>query len=236
LRLTVAIIHANLPSMSRTARASVANVCYHVINRGNGRAPVFHKRADYVRFSEMMQQACERLPLRVVSWCLMPNHFHMVLWPHADGDLSRWMQWLMTCHVRRYHRHYDSSGHVWQGRFKAFPLQQNLHYLSVLRYVEANPLRAGLVERAEDWEWSSLYTLVDPVRYRFLAHGPVERPANWLNLVNERESDDTMAAIRTCVDRGSPFGDDPWTRETAVRLGIESAINPRGRPSKKPEK
>ena len=81
---------------------------------------------------------------------LMPNHFHLLLWPHEDGDLSRWMQWLMTAHVRRYHRHDKGSGQVWQGRFKAFPVQPDEHYLTVLRYVERNPLRANKVERSQD--------------------------------------------------------------------------------------
>ena len=92
----------------------------------------------------------------VQAYCLMPNHFHLVLRPRADGDLSRFMQWLLTSHVRRYHRHYHSSGHVWQGRFKAVPIQDDEHLLTVLAYVEANPLRARLVPKGTDWLWSSL--------------------------------------------------------------------------------
>src|SRR5690606_10261916 len=76
-------------------------------------------------------------------------------WPYRDGDLPRWMQWVTTCHVRRYHRHYKGSGHVWQGRYKSFPSQNDAHLLTVLRYVERNPVRAGLVERAEQWAYSS---------------------------------------------------------------------------------
>jgi putative transposase len=218
--------------MPRTARASVADICYHVINRGNARAPVFHKQLDYLAFTNMMTEACDRLPLRVVSWCLMPNHFHLVLWPRADGDLSRWMQWLMTCHVRRYHRHYGTSGHIWQGRFKAFPIQQDAHYLTVLRYVESNPIRANLAERAEDWQWSSLRALQDPAACPLLSTGPIDRPENWLALVNQHTCEDRLAAIRNCVNRGSPFGDHQWTRQTAARLGIQSAVNPIGRPKR----
>src|SRR5688572_53784 len=109
--------------MPRTARASVADICYHVINRGNGRARLFHKDADFEAFVALIADAHRRLPMRVLGYVVMPNHFHLVLWPDADGDLSRWMQWLLTAHVRRYHRHYRGSGHVWQGRFKAFPIQ-----------------------------------------------------------------------------------------------------------------
>ena len=222
--------------MARTARASAGNICYHVINRGNGGATVFRKPADYLRFTEMLSQACERLPLRVVCWCLMPNHFHLVLWPHEDGDLSRWMQWLLTCHVRRYHRHYNSSGHVWQGRFKAFPIQQDRHYLTVLRYVESNPLRAVLADRAEQWEWSSLSALTNRRGYPLLSDGPIERPDNWLSIVNQPRPQPELKVIHNCLTRGAPFGDALWARKTATRLGLQNALNPRGRPPKKAEK
>lgn len=221
--------------MARTARASRGNICYHVINRGNGRAKVFHKAADYQRFTEMMYQACERLPLRVVGWCLMPNHFHLVLWPLEDGDLSRWMQWLMTCHVRRYHRHYRSSGHIWQGRFKAFPIQEDGHLLTVLRYVERNPVRAGLVSQAEDWPWSSLYVLTHPPALPLLVPGPVSRPEHWLALVNEAEPQPELDRLRTSVNRGRPFGSPSWSERMAALLGLEAATRPQGRPRKQPK-
>ena len=117
-------------------------MCYHVINRGNGRADVFHKDGDFQAFVDLIGLSCQRLPLEVFGYCLMSNHFHLVVRSADDGDLLRWMQWLLTSHVRRYHRHYRSSGHVWQGRFKAFPIQADEHLLTVLRYVERNPLRA----------------------------------------------------------------------------------------------
>ena len=141
--------------MPRVARAAVGGLVYHVINRGNARGDVFHKPEDFAAFLNLMRQASERLPMRLLAYCLLGNHFHFVLWPHEDGDLSRWMQWLMTAHVRRYHRHYKSSGHVWQGRFKAFPIEQDEHLLTVLRYVERNPVRAKTVRKAQHYSWSS---------------------------------------------------------------------------------
>ena len=107
--------------MPRTVRASLGGYSYHVLNQGNGRSQVFHKSEDYAAFLQAVTQSSVRLPMGVLAYCLMPNHFHLVLRPHGDGDLSRWMQWLMTTHVRRYLTHYSHSGHVWQGRFKAFP-------------------------------------------------------------------------------------------------------------------
>ena len=101
--------------MPRPVRTTTADYCFHVISRGNGRAEVFHKNDDYAAFLRLINEANERLPMRLLAYCLMVNHIYLVLGAYADGDLSRWMQWLMTSHVRRYHRHYKGSGHVWQG-------------------------------------------------------------------------------------------------------------------------
>lgn len=218
--------------MPRTARASVGNVCYHVLNRGNGRAEVFHKEADFDAFIELLPLASRRLPMRLLAWCLMPNHFHLVLWPRGDGDLGRWMQWLLTSHVRRYHRHYGGSGHVWQGRFKAFPIQQDEHLLAVLRYVERNPLRAGLVKRAEDWNWSSLRLRRAAGSDELLSPSPVPLPRGWRRYVNGVETEAELAALRHSLNRGTPYGSDRWVKATARRLGLESTLRPRGRPRK----
>jgi putative transposase len=207
-------------------------MCYHVINRGNARQEVFHKEDDYTAFVKLMEDANERLEMRVIAHCLMPNHFHFVLWPHGDGDLSRWMQWLLTAHVRRYHGHYGSDGHVWQGRFKAFPIQQDEHLLTVIRYVERNPLRANLVIRAEDWRWSSLAALRADEPPAFLHPGPVPLGKQWLRSVNTPQTEAELEAIRRHIARGAPFGSSDWQRTTARRLGLESTLKPRGRPRK----
>ncbi len=221
--------------MPRTARASVGGICYHVINRGNGQAEVFHKNDDFAAFIQLMSAGKARLPMRVLAYCLMPNHFHLVLWPREDGDLSRWMQWLLTAHVRRYHQHHASRGHIWQGRFKAFPIQQDEHLLTVWRYVEANPVRAGLVRRGEDWTWSSLAEWCDGVRWRVADAGPVDRARNWLALVNRPLEDGVLAGLHQSVNRGAPWGEESWVRRIAARLGINSSLRPRGRP-RKPKK
>lgn len=216
--------------MARTARASVGGVCYHVINRGNARADVFHKKEDFVAFLDLLEEAGERLPMRVLAWCLLSNHFHLVLCPYGDGDLSRWMQWLLTAHVRRYHRHDHGSGHVWQGRFKAFPIQEDEHLWTVLRYVERNALRANQVKRAEDWPWSSAAALRGGERAVMLDAGPAARSADWLDWVNRPQSEAELAALRKCLERGTPYGSESWQHATAERLGLEASLNPRGRP------
>lgn len=218
--------------MPRTARAALGNWCYHVLNRGNGRAEVFHQPEDYDAFLALLEPACERVRMRVLGWCLMPNHFHLVLWPYGDGDLGRWMQWLMTSHVRRYHRHYGTSGHVWQGRFKAFPIEQDEHLLSVLRYAERNALRARLVRKAENWHWSSLRLRQPGADGSLLARGPVPLPSNWRELVNEPQTEAEVESLRSSIARGRPFGSERWQKRAARQLGLESTLNPRGRPRK----
>ena len=217
--------------MPRTARASVGGLCYHVINRGNAREPVFHDSSDYQTFARLIGEVCTRLPLDVLAACLMPNHFHLVLRPYSDRDLGRLMQWLLTSHVRRYHRRYRSSGHVWQRRFKAFPLQHDAHLLRVMRYVERNALRANLVDRAKNWRWGSLAWRDAGEPVSSLAVPPVPLPDDWLIRVNVPESAVELAALRRSVNRGTPFGDTVW-EETAANLGLESSLRTRGVPAR----
>jgi putative transposase len=222
--------------MPRTARASVGGICYHVINRGNARGDVFHKREDYAAFCQLLEEAGDRVRMRLLAYCLMPNHFHLALWPRRDGDLSRFMQWLLTAHVRRYHRHYRSGGHVWQGRFKAFPIQQDEHLLTVLRYIERNPLRAGLVPRAEDWLWSSLRGRGEVKEGVLVDASPVGLPRQWAQWVNGPMTEVEVERLRRSVNRGTPFGTEAWARRIAERLGLEASLRPRGRPPTQAEK
>jgi putative transposase len=201
------------------------------LNRGNARSRVFHKEGDFAAFVEIMAEASLRHPMRVLAYCLVPNHFHLALWPALDGDLSRWMHWLLTTHVHRYQRHYHSSGHIWQGRFKSFPIQEDDHLRVVLRYIERNPLRAGLVERAEDWRWSSLQALSSAAASAVrLDPGPAPRGANWVEAVNAPMFETEVQLVRESIRRDRPLGDRTWTLATATKLGLEYSLHPRGRP------
>ncbi len=218
--------------MPRPVRISAAGGCYHVLNRGNGRAKVFRKEEDYAAFLRLIGDACERVPMRVLAYCLMPNHFHLALQPFGKGDLSRWMQWLTTAHVRRYHRHYHSSGHVWQDRYKSFPIEADDHLTLVLRYIERNPLRANLVERAQDWSWSSLRWWRRRDRPDYLSDGPMDRPSDWVRCVDRPETDAELEAVRKSFNRSAPFGAKAWQARAATRLGLQSTLRPRGRQRK----
>jgi len=219
--------------MPRPHRTTSGGICYHVLNRGNGRRTVFHKPDDYAALLKLIVEANERLCLGLLAYCLMPNHFHLVLRPEADGDLSRWMQWLMTSHVRRYHRHYHGSGHVWQGRFKSFPIQDDEHLLAVVRYVEMNPLRAKRlpVTRVDQWPWSSSGTPPRDVAKPSLALNALFPEAR--KHLPRTLSVKQVESIRKSIDRGSPLGDLDWQTAIAKTLGLESTLRPKGRPKKK---
>jgi putative transposase len=199
--------------------------------------PLFQKEQDYAAFLEVMAEALERHPIRLLAFCLMPNHWHMVLWPRADGELTAFLRWLTHTHTMRWHAHYHSSGtgHVYQGRFKSFPVETDKYFYTVVRYVERNPLRAHLVERAEDWRWSSLWVRQFGVARSksLLSEWPMAIPRNWLQLVNIPQTEAEEKALRQSVSRGTPFGSEAWQQRMAQRLGLDYTIRPRGRPKKK---
>jgi putative transposase len=209
---------------------------YHVLNRGAGRMTLFEKPADYSALEQVMQEAVERTGTRLLSYCLMPNHWHFLVWPREDGELSEVMRWLTVTHTQRWHAHHRSAGTgpVYQGRFKSFPVQSDEHFLTVARYVERNAVRANLVRRAEDWQWSSLWRRANdpPWSNAVLSPWPVDPPRDWLRRVNAALTNAELDALRCSVRRGQPFGSEPWVRRAAKRMGLESSLRPTGRPRK----
>jgi len=218
--------------MPRTARAVVGGFCYHVLNRANKKARVFHELADYEQFLALIARGQDRLHLPILAACLMPNHVHLVVRPTDGSDLARWMHWAFTTHVRWYHAKYATTGRVWQGRFKAFVVQQDHHLTTLMRYVERNALRAKLVDRAEDWEWGSLAWRRSARPRLALAPSPVPLPSYWRDLVNEPQSDAELAELRTCANRQRPFGASDWVNQQVSELGLESSMTRVGRPSR----
>ena len=217
--------------MPRPLRITHPDVVYHVLNRANERAQIFHSAAEYRLFRLLLREACRKFPVRVLAYCLMPNHWHLVLWPVAAGGVSSFMHWLTTTHVAIYRRHHGSigDGHVYQGRFKCFPVQSSADYLKVMHYVEQNALRGGLVDRAERWRWSSVNERCRLSR-GFLADGPIALPANWIELVNEPLAGEELARLRESAERGTPFGAETWKRRAAIDHGLEQTLRGRGRP------
>lgn len=222
--------------MGRPLRAAAGGWVYHVLNRANARLPIFEKPADYAAFEEILAEGVDRYQPRLLSYCLMPNHWHLVVWPEEDGLLSKFVGWITLTHTQRWHahRHSAGTGHVYQGRFKSFPVQEDGHFLAVCRYVERNPLRAGLVPRAENWRWSSLGQLTQDAAAAadLLSKWPVKRPEDWLRTVHRAETAGDLAALRRSTARGIPYGGPRWTQRAIAELGLESTTRPRGRPKK----
>jgi putative transposase len=224
--------------MPRTARNTPGGLIYHAINRAGARLRLFSKVSDYDAFEQLLDEALAKRPVRLLAYCAMPTHWHMVVWPRKDDDLSEFLGWLTHTHSMRWHsqHHAAGTGHLYQGRFKAFPIQADEHVHAVVRYVESNPLRAKLVKRAEDWRWSSLWRRreSDWESRAALAAWPVPEPAGWLRLVNKPLTPAELELARRSVIRGCPFGSELWVLRTARKLGLESSMRPRGRPRKTP--
>src|SRR4029078_6380871 len=191
--------------MPRRARSIVGGYAYHVLNRANGRLRLFRKTADLSAFAALLAEACERIPLRILGYAVMSNHWHFVVWPRPRQHelVSEFFRWLTLTHSQRWHAHHQTSGmgHVYQGRFKSFPVASDEHLLAVLRYVERNPLRAGLVERAEDWKWGSLYRRLRGTteEQALLCDPPTVRLSRWAAHVNAAQNEAEVAAIQQSV-------------------------------------
>jgi putative transposase len=223
--------------MPRGPRSIECDLIYHVLNRGNGRMRLFHKEEDFAAFEKVLGQGLSRYPVDLLTYCLMNNHWHLVLRPREDGAISNLMRWVGVTHVRRHHEHYHTrgGGHLYQGRFKSFVVEEDSHFLRLCRYVEGNALRAGMVEQAQHWLWCGLAARIGQLEKPFvLSEWPVDRPARWTAIVNQAMEKDDLETLRSCVRRGRPYGGREWVERIARRLGIEPTSRDRGRPRKVP--
>ena len=208
------------------------------LNGAVARLPLFQKDDNYDAFERVLIEALDKHPIGLLAFTVMPNHWHFVLWPEHDDDMIEFLRWLT--HTQRWHAHYHSAGtgHLGQGRYRAFPVQENDHLYTVLRYVKRNALRAGLVKRAENWRWSSLAHRcagdLDPIHTR-LHRWPVPFPRDWDERVNRAETEAELEAVRRSVERSQPFGSETWQKRTAKTLNLVYTIRKLGR-RKKPAK
>jgi REP-associated tyrosine transposase len=222
--------------MPRIARISPGGLVYHALNRGVARLALFEKEADYAAFERVLVEAQEKHPTRILAYCLMPNHWHFLLWPRKYGELTDFLRWLTHTHTMRWHAHHQTqgTGHLYQGRFKAFPVQTDEHFYAVARYIERNPVRASLVKRAENWQWSSASIRNSgPIEMQhLLANWPIPLPKEWLLMLNRPETEADLTSMRDTVSRCCPMANPRWQSNVAVRLGLEYTLRPRGRPRK----
>lgn len=203
-----------------------------MLNRGNCKMEIFGKEGDFAAFLKLLEEGRKRYGMRILGYCLMGNHWHLVLWPRKGEDLSKFIGWVCTTHVRRWREHRGNvgEGHLYQGRFKSFLVQEDRHFLMVMRYVEGNALRAGIVKRAEEWRWSSLDEGTGGVE---LAEWPVDRPGGWKGIVNREMEEKAVERIQMSVRRGRPFGEAGWVERVVRKFGLEGTMREPWRPKKK---
>ncbi|NBD74121.1 hypothetical protein GVX82_03725 [Patescibacteria group bacterium] len=222
--------------MPRQPRNTPGGYVYHVLNRANARVQIFDTDKDYKLFEDILTEAKAREDVEVLAYCLMPNHWHLVLRPNADGALSAFMKWLTNTHTKRWHsiKGTTGHGHLYQGRHKSFICEENEHFLTLVRYVERNAKKANLVKNAEDWKWSSVWRREKGTveQKKLLSPWPVSAPRNYLTWLNEPQTKEEEDAIEVSMERDRPYGTDTWLATVVRKLGLESTIRPRGRPRK----
>jgi putative transposase len=219
--------------MARLARIAVPELPYHVTQRGNRRQPVFLREEDYRTYLALLHQESIRWQLRVWAYCLMTNHVHLIVWPATDESLSRA---IAETH-RRYTRHVNFRegwrGYLWQGRFGRVPLDE-AHLVAAMRYVERNPVEAGLVERAADYPWSSARAHVlgisDPLlRTCFLT----DQITNWAECLASSDEPATTQRLEVQVRTGRPHGPETFLDQLEQAVGYRIRRLPVGRPPRK---
>jgi len=222
--------------MPRLARVDIGGKIYHVINRANGRLQIFNNTGEYALFERLMLEAKELTDMRILAYVVMPNHWHLVLHPRNEGDMSAFMHRLTNAHTRNVHARTGTtgSGHLYQGRYKSFLVDTDQYFLSLVKYVERNPVRAQLATRCEDWQWGSAWRrthknekgteLVDPP--------PIALPHDYEKWINEPEKEKALGCIRHSVNKGVPYGRERWVETMVTTHHLESTLRSVGRPRK----
>ena len=209
--------------MPRPLRHCPGGYIFHVLNRANSRNQIYNRNFDYQNFIDIVREAQITYGTKILAYCLMPNHWHFLLQPQHDDELSHFIRWISVTHTRRYRLANKSwgEGPLYQGRFKSFAIKSDNHCLIVKRYIERNPLRADLVSKAQDWVWSSLGQYFAPVAKLPIISGGLTQQLSWCDHVNQPQSESEIASIRDCLAKGKPYGDPAWTKDASVRLKLK---------------
>jgi putative transposase len=222
--------------MPRTERVDIADEIYHVINRANGRMQIFNEQKDYQLFEELLTEAKAQTDMRILAYVVMPNHWHLILSPRKDGDLGIFMHWLSTTHTRRVHVATKTigAGHLYQGRYKSFLVDSDNYLLTLIKYVERNPVRAKLVRVCENWQWGSAWRRINgnKEQKKLLDPSPTPLPHGYLRFINTSDKEDDLRDIRNAVNRGVPYGREKWVEQMITAYHLEATVRAQGRPRK----
>jgi putative transposase len=207
---------------------------YHALNRANFRSRLFREPAHYEDFLDIVEEGLSFVPMRILAYCLMPNHWHLVLYPPADGDLSQFLRRIILTHTQRYHARTRTVGygHVYQGRYKSLLVESDRHFLTLVRYVERNAKRAALAKRAEDWPWSSAHARWggNEKRKQLLSPWPVPEPRHYREWLNQSQGREEIENIRYAIKKSRPYGSEKWISKAVAQFGLENTMRNRGRP------
>jgi putative transposase len=219
--------------MPRIERIDVGGYIYHVLNRANTRAQIFDNKDDYAMFDGILEEAVENYEMRILAYCLMPNHWHLILHPKKDGDLQKFMGWITNTHTRRWHVVHQTigSGHLYQGRYKSFLCQNDQYFLTLARYVERNAKKANLTRKAEQWRWSSVWRREHGTlkQKKLLSEWPISKPKDYIHFLNVPQTVGEEDAIERSITKSIPYGDDRWVSKMVKKFGLEQTLHPPGR-------
>jgi len=222
--------------MPRLARVDVGGEIYHVINRAVGRLKIFTSKEDYQLFVRLLTETKKEVDMRILAYTLMPNHWHLVLYPKEDGDLGRFMHRLTNAHTRIVHVRTRTIGYgpLYQGRYKSFLIEKDRYLLALIKYVERNPVRAKLTPFCENWQWGSAWIRIhgSSKQQQLLTPPPATLPRNYRTWINTKEKEDTLSTIRTSVHKGVPYGKETWVERMVDRFNLQTTQRSVGRPKK----
>lgn len=222
--------------MARSLRTDIGGQIYHVLNRGTAKMQIFYDNNDYELFEKILEQAIEKYGTQLLAYCIMPNHWHLLLKTNNDGELAQFMGWVANTHTRKWHSMKETTGqgHLYQGRYKSFICQDNEYFITLARYIERNALKANLVKKAEAWKWSSIWrrTHKNSKKRKILSEWPIDIPKNYISFLNTPQTEEEQNSIENSIKRNSPFGETDWTQTIIKKFKLQSTIKPIGRPKK----
>ena len=227
--------------MPRPPRISLEGLVYHIINRGNNRGDVFKEESDFDVYLKVIKKFKEKYSLKLYGYCLMNNHTHLIIEPTKANTLSKAIQSITLSQIRLYHSKYNSSGHLWQGRFKNPVIQTDEYLLECLKYIELNPVRANIVSRPEDYRWSSYRfhafgedenSMLDPdPMYLSLADTEEKRQKVYRDFIASEQDKNIFDLIRKSIANDSILGEDNFIDKLREKLALSKSRR-RGRPKK----
>lgn len=229
--------------MPRQPRLEVVGLPHHIVQRGVDRQAVFFDHHCYLEYLHLLSAYAGHLEVSVHGWCLMTNHVHLLLTPSVPGTLSRLMQNLNRLYVQRINARFERTGHLWAGRFKASVVGSERYLLSCMRYIELNPVRAGMVAHPQDYPWSSWHANVGKRRSRLVTPHPeyvalgatdVECQENYRAWVLQDEQEHEITQLRNATQQNATFGSARFAHQIEQMLGRDVTIKSRGRPKKEP--